>query len=310
MDDARRQRPEGSAFGVVVTRNPDPGFAERIRSLLSQVAGAVVVDNASSGQGLERVRAIAGESRVRLVENRENRGIAAALNQGLREGADAGAGWALLMDQDSVPHEDLLETLFDALHACPFRDRVAVVGAGYRDVGTGRVSPLPDDTATDGPWVERATVITAGSLVSLPIHREVGPFREDFFIDEVDHEYCLRARARGYRIIQARRVAMSHALGDSRVHRTPWGDAVTTGHSPERRYYMVRNHVTLAREYALREPRWVLGSLAARMATESRVLLLEPQRLRKLGAIGRGLLDGLLGRLGPLRDHRAGPGRG
>lgn len=299
MDHDHREWPRGAVSATVVTRNPDPGFEDRVHSLLAQVDAVVIVDNASTGEARERVRALAGTPAVRLVENSTNRGMAAALNQGIREGADLGTAWALLMDQDSIPHENLLETLFAALRACPFRERVAVVGAAYRDVGTGRISPSPDAREAGKPWVERATVITAGSLISLPIHGEVGPFREDFFIDEVDHEYCLRARARGYRIIQARQLGMSHALGNSRVHRTPWGDTVTTHHSPERRYYMVRNHATLAREYALREPRWVLASLAARVATESRVLFLEPGRGRKLAAIARGLVDGLRGRLGP-----------
>lgn len=289
---------------LVVTRNPDPGFGDRIRSLLGQVEGLVIVDNASTGKGRERVRSAADNRIVRLVENAENRGVAAALNQGIRAAAPE-AGWVLLMDQDSVAHEDLLETLDAAYRACPFRDRVAVLGAAFREVATEWVSPPPDPASPDAPWVERTTVITAGSLVSLPIHRDVGPFREDFFIDEVDHEYCLRARARGYRVIQARRVGMSHAVGASRVHRTPWGRSVTTGHAPERRYYMVRNHVALAREYATREPRWVLRSLGTRVATEARVLLLEPHRRRKLKAVARGLLDGLRGRLGPRPDDRS-----
>jgi len=37
-------------------------------------------------------------------------------------------------------------------------------------------------------------VITSGSLLPLATYADIGPFREEFFIDFVDTDYCFRAR--------------------------------------------------------------------------------------------------------------------
>ena len=56
-------------------------------------------------------------------------------------------------------------------------------------------------------------MISSGSLVSLEALREIGPFREDFFIDMVDTEWSLRGWARGRGSWIAESVPMRHALG-------------------------------------------------------------------------------------------------
>jgi len=47
----------------------------------------------------------------------------------------------------------------------------------------------------------------------------IGVFREEFFIDRVDFEYCLRAKARGYCVIRTRKPLMSHTIGTPTAHR-------------------------------------------------------------------------------------------
>jgi len=67
----------------------------------------VVVDNASSDDTVERVRARAG---VRLIANRDNRGFAAAVNQGVGDASQA--EFLLLLNPDAhlaTPLDDLIE---------------------------------------------------------------------------------------------------------------------------------------------------------------------------------------------------------
>ena len=40
-------------------------------------------------------------------------------------------------------------------------------------------------------------------MYNLKIYKQVGLFRDDFFIDYIDTEYCLRIRQQGFNIIVA-----------------------------------------------------------------------------------------------------------
>ena len=78
--------------------------------------------------------------------------------------------------------------------------------------------------------------------MSAPVFSAAGPFRSDFFIAFIDHEYCLRLRKLGYKVIIANVPLMVHALGapttpsfDNRVGKFT---LVLTNRYPLRRYYL------------------------------------------------------------------------
>jgi rhamnosyltransferase len=128
----------------------------------------------------------------------------------------------------------------------------------------------------------------------------LGAFREDFFIDYVDIEYCFRARAQGYRVIRTRRPLMSHAIGAASRHHVLWVNKWTTNHSPDRRYYIARNDTVMLRDYGgYALGLWALKSLARRIRTCKRILLYEHMKMRKIAAVAQGWWDGVRGRLGP-----------
>lgn len=280
---------------VVVVRNPGPGLAERAGRLGRQFRRVMVVDNGSSGQSGDMLDKLDREPGVRVEKLGENRGVAAALNRGIEMALEKDAAWALLMDQDTRPRDRLLEGLASVLAACPFRNRVAVVGANYVHRDTGLLGRLADAGEV---WSEIPAVITAGSLHRLAAIREVGPFREDFFVDHVDHEYCLRARRAGWRIIAAAEPLMDQPVGDAAVHRLGGWTTTTSGHSPVRRYYMTRNLVLLARGHLRHEPRWILRALLDHIRRVGRLAVFEEDRGPKLRAVARGAADGLRGRTG------------
>ena len=167
---------KSNTCAVVVTYHPDKGLGDRIRRILPQVAQVIVVDNSSKADGLERIRELPGDIPIHLMLNKENVGIAAALNQGLRCAVEQGYRWALLLDQDSVVAEKMLDSLAEAYNAFPKRDKAAVIGSNYQDAHSHRYL-LQAGGDAGRLWEERKTVITSGSLVSLEAHRVIGPFR-------------------------------------------------------------------------------------------------------------------------------------
>ncbi len=281
---------------MVVTYHPDAGLSLRLAGIARQVGAVVVVDNGSDEDESALLQDAAADPKVTLIRNHENLGVARALNIGIRRAAALGFDWVLLLDQDSIVADDLAQALFDIRGSFPDADRLAVVGAGF-----GAHAAAPGDE----PWEEVESVITSGSLLPLAAFAAIGPFREEFFIDYVDTEFCLRARSLGYRVINARRALMAHEIGAPTRHRILWIGKSTTNHSADRRYYIARNDTVLLREYGrYRFGAWALKSLKRRLRTCKRVLLYEDDKLAKIAAIGAGWRDGVRNRLGPRPARR------
>jgi rhamnosyltransferase len=132
-------------------------------------------------------------------------------------------------------------------------------------------------------------------------YKIVGPFREDFFIDGVDQEYCLRLRHYGYKVILAHNAIMTHSLG-SPIIKTFLGKVfIPTNHSSLRYYYFIRNGIYIARIYFFSESRWVTRHLFAQFKLVFKIILFEHEKVEKLKMVFLGFCHALSGKLGSLQ---------
>jgi rhamnosyltransferase len=194
--------------------------------------------------------------------------------------------------------EGMVRELLAVADAFPESDRLAVIGAAFRDVNKESTAPVRD--AVSGEWEEAELVITSGSLIPLASHARVGPFREEFFIDYVDMEYCYRARSRGLRVIRTAKPLMSHAIGNYSAHQFLGRKKWTSNHSADRRYYIARNDTVMLREYGnYKFGLWRLKSFARSFRLFKRITFYENEKIKKIAAVWQGWRDGLRGHMGP-----------
>jgi rhamnosyltransferase len=283
---------------VYVTYHPDAKFPERVARVMRQVAHIVIVDNLSNKEAVRMLRALCEAGHSELIENKENLGVATALNQGARRAIERGYAWVLMLDQDSWPDTDAVGTLSEIYATHPDREKVKIIGSNYRRPVTGHSVVGGEDT-TSG-FIETAAVITSCSMMSLKAFEEVGPFRDDFFIDQVDDEYCLRLRSYGHKVLLSCKPLMVHSLGNATSHKILWKRPICTHHSPLRRYYITRNRLVLYRMYACKELFWARRSIRAILIETILIILYEDQKLQKLMAMLLGIWHALSGRLGRL----------
>ena len=283
-----------SVCAVVVAFFPDQGFEERLRSLLPHVGVLVVVDNTPQEYSLLRnIKSLDDEARVFVIENRANAGIAAALNQGLEFAWKQNFKWLLTLDQDTHCYPDMVYTLLRVYEAC--EPKPAVIGGNYFDPQSNQ---LKVPSGGEMECLEQKTVITSGSLIDAGVARSAGGFREDYFIDQVDHEFCLRVRAQGYRVVISRKPVMDHSVGSSGGARLPFL-GILPNHPPLRKYYIARNTVVTVVEYWRREPGWCLRRSVRLLLGLVLMATLEKQRLAKVRAFTAGFIDGVRRRMGP-----------
>jgi rhamnosyltransferase len=243
-----------------------------------------------------RLWEIAASLGSHVILNSRNEGIARALNLGADWAVRHGYSWMLMLDQDTTVSPEMMPSLAQLFLRDPSSNNLAIIGSNYIDKATGLVKT---DFAPAGVFQaqEMVSVLTSGSLLSLSAYQTLGPFRDDFFIDCVDHEYCLRARSRGYRVIMTSHPVMAHGIGNLTVHKFLWKTIGASNHEPSRQYFMSRNTWILAREYLAKEPRWILHYLRAWLKSTVVICLFERQRYKKLKNITRGCIDGLISKI-------------
>lgn len=281
---------------VIVTFHPDSGLFDRVARVVRQVGQTVIVDNGSSRSCVQRIQEIADKAPVHVILNPTNEGIASALNAGARWAASRGYQWLLTLDQDTTVAEDMIDSQAEVFRSYQLPEQLAIIGSNYRHKANGRVWLKPALASPNSVGHEMISVLTSGSLVSIEAFETIGGFREDFFIDCVDHEFCLRARAHGFHVLITAKPVMEHGIGRLTEHQLLWKRVGTPNHPPARHYFLARNSLILAREYRRTEPRWILKYLWSWLKLITVVFIFEEKRLLKIKNMLRGCLDGILGR--------------
>jgi rhamnosyltransferase len=300
---------QSSVCGVIVTFNPTEDFLIHLDALREQVTSVTIVDNGSTGSSKSMLSRLANDRKVYLLSNDSNLGVAKALNQGFHWAKEKGFNWVLSMDQDSFPAKNMVKEMLEIFYQYPHRDKVVIVSPQVSDPQISikarylqpRLKLFFKRATCEDDWLDDISiVITSGSLHNLKAYEMVGIFREDFFIDYVDTEYCLRAVSKGYKIIVACNARLYHRLGNRR--RVQIGPLVfyPTFHSPDRWYYLGRNRIPMIRAYGCRFPHWLLYDFIAGLYGLSRMLLFEDAKRNKLGAFFCGIRHGLQGRMGKM----------
>ena len=282
---------------VIVTYFPDALFKDRLDQIRSQVCKTIVVDNTGKASASTVLQGQDGDD-LEIIVNRENLGIAGALNQGVSRAIELGYSWAITFDQDTWVHGDLVKTLIGIYLQQMEPETVGIIGCNFEDENIGR---CPNESRTEkGTFFETETVITSGSMMAASVFRIAGPFRSDFFIDFVDNEYCLRLRRLGYRILTSTAPLMRHALGAATTDfRVGSMTLRRSNRSALRRYYMTRNALLVARDYISVAPTWVLKSLVGVLVLAVLKIPLErDSRWKKFRATFYGLFDAIRSRTG------------
>jgi rhamnosyltransferase len=278
----------GLAIAAVLTAyHPDERLAAVVEAALLTCDAVIVADNtpADSGSMAEKL----DDPRVKVLRSGRNLGVAAALNLGVAAlPADAAA--VLFLDQDSVLPAELVHGL--AAHLDD--PSIGVIGPAAVEVGSGTayesLSGLHKEVSN------RYAVITSGMVVRRSCFDLVPEFREDFFVDYVDVDFCLKLRRAGVRVVRDKSLVLPHSIGDGREHKV-LGRTVKVIHYPAwRHYWTARNGVILIREHGLRQPGFALTNALFMARWLVVTALFEPKRRTHVPAFLRGLLNGLTGR--------------
>jgi rhamnosyltransferase len=278
---------------IVVTYHPSPGILDNIAALRPEVEQVFVIDNGSSGPSLGYLQALDRSPQCHVRFNAANRGIAAAMNQGVSLAAEGGFDWVITFDQDSAVKPGFVSAMLADYDSRSNRDRIGVLSPRYIDRLSGNVM-----TPVFGRDGNLQTSMTSGSMMPVKVLAECGGFDEALFMDYVDIEFCLRVRDHGYRIVECPAAVLVHSLGKLRYYKFMGRRFQSTHHNAARRYYITRNRIWLYRKYRQTHREWFGYDSAACLKEFIKMLLLESDRWAKLRSVFLGVSDALAGRMG------------
>lgn len=281
-----RERPF-SVLCVVPLYYPSPAVWKRWLNWASSVDRLLLYDNTPTTPREATRFPPSPPGNVTYFAAGANRGVAAAFNAAARLAERERCTHLLTFDQDSEPSADLATTLCSALSSAEW-SRTGLAGPQHAREDDG-LTEHAGNTPVEG-------LMSSGCLVNLDAWRAVGGYNEQFFMDHVDTDFCLRLRRAGYQIIRCNRVVMPHRLGASRVHVLLGRRFLVTHHPPGRRYTMARHTVDLCRLYGRDFPGLRRGQTRELAGTVIKILLFERRKGAQLFAILHGLWDGFRSR--------------
>ena len=300
-----------SVASVIVTYNPDPNtLQELLDRVAPQVSRIFVVDNGSSN-AQEINRTIQSIDHAQIILCPINLGLGHAHNLGIQACRDKGMAMMLLLDQDSVPRNNMVEKLLTAFEQLSKIDgKVAAVGAHYTGSRTGHPSFFVQfkrfrfrkcfcNREEDGKIIPADMLISSGCLIPLAAVDTIGEMDEGLFIDHIDTDWFLRAKSLGWQSYGVCDALMEHALGE-KTFRVWWGRwRYLPLHQPFRYYYIYRNSLLLyRRKYPDRF--WKQADIIRLIMMFFIFSFFGNQKLGTLRMTLRGIKDGIYGKTGPL----------
>ncbi|MCT8249411.1 glycosyltransferase family 2 protein [Proteus faecis] len=236
---------------IIITYNPDINILKKNILTLStskKINEIIIIDNSDDADySIEFSKINNTTNRVKFFILKENKGIAFAQNIGLKYSAKNGLEYAILFDQDSFISNDLINLLLIGIKECnELNINIAAVGPRPYDILEKRKSKsiIQKENIINKNITVCSQIIASGKLINLSCLNTVGLMDEDLFIDGVDHEWCWRAKRKGYNVAIIENAIMQHTLGDSRGNFL--GLTYKIG-APIRLYYQFRNIIILSR---------------------------------------------------------------
>ena len=275
---------------VVVLYRPEPDMVFNLSGYASDFGRVWAIDN-SEEPDAQIVAAISAIPKVEYVSMHGNSGLGAALNAGIERAKDAGFEWAVTLDQDSSPAARMLFELSRCASSCSDTHEVGLISPVLR-LENGQEA-IGHEGCRDA-----LTAITSGSLVSVSAWEKVGRFDKGLFIDQVNHEFCLRLHAAGLAVLECGLAFLEHRMGDMRQRRL-LRPVYVSNHSALRRYYITRNRFAVGNRFRGQFPEFWAREMSAQRNELMNVVLFEDHKLAKLRMSWRGYRDFRRGVSGP-----------
>ncbi|HDT3906315.1 glycosyltransferase [Raoultella ornithinolytica] len=234
------------------------------------------------------------------VHNANIGGIAGAFNRGIEYLISQNCDYIFTFDQDSV----LPANFFSSMNQFIKEKNAKMVVPDFIDINSKTHAAF----VTLSRWKYKVTTesettafaISSGMGFSASAWKTIGTFSEEYIIDHVDTELCLKAAEHNIEIYINYDICLEHQIGNRTVHKFLGVTLKPNHHNYKRKYYIVRNGTHLGLKYFSRYPSYFYLNILRIIHETLCVILYEKDKSRKLKYMFKGLIHSFSNKLGPI----------
>jgi GT2 family glycosyltransferase len=294
---------------IVVNWNQQEVTLECLASLRAQdypSAEVILVDNGSYDGTVDTVRAQFPE--VTVFQNAENLGFVGGNNVGITHALTAGADYIMLLNNDTIVDRSMLNVLIAGMEsdtsigiAGPkmlYFDQPTVIwcagnSINWRTGDSVRMHAEEPDGAVSDVQQDVDYITGCGICLRREVVERIGLLDERFFIYYEETDWCMRARAEGWRTVSMPRARLWHKVSAAMGTTSPATDYYMTRNCL---LFLVKNRHGVALLVSLAGWSMRTGKILAAYSLKHR----SEQRLRSRNARLLGLRDAIVGRWGKM----------
>lgn len=287
---------------VVVTYNPSEKFSKNIRRVLEQVEKVYIIDNHSNViDKLEELEKSLDCEKIEIIYNKENEGLARAQNIGIEKSCKEGYEWILLLDDDSRIEDMMVQEMFNSYTHSENRENIGMIGPNILHEDSIKKTAYPIETSffikrcfLEGKDLENVNfIISSGSLIKADLFKKIGLLKEDFFIDHIDVEFCMRAIVNNFKILVSNKAILHQRVGNTTLKKILIFNFFPTNHNPKRQYTKFRNAILTWKIYFFKKPKYVIYDFLLMTNHSIRVLLFEKNKLEHFKYMFKGIKEAI-----------------
>lgn len=294
-------------YAIIVSYNPNVKEIEKnLRALSEEVNNIVLVDNSDNIKLKSQLKDCVNTLKLRVdisyLDNKGNIGLSKAQNRGIKYALEnENCNWVLLLDDDSFFKSNSINEMMRYFEDSYEKDSIGILVANSIDININTKfkyyveveRSLKIEQCDENEIKDVLVAMASGSLIKREVFNKIGLMREEFFIDCIDTEYCLRAKKDKYKIKLIGNALLYHKLGEKRKVKFLNKEIAPTNHSPFRCYNIYRNNIIMFREYFEKNKKYFSYQVLVLLNHIVKIIFFETQKTEKLKMIVFGIVAGI-----------------
>lgn len=281
---------KNNIFAVIVTYNPNSSLIRLYDSIKNQADEICVIDNNSCNKSSVSILKELENKNISVIYNKENVGVAAALNQGIKIAIDKKYEWVLTLDQDSEFLPNTYKLLLESYENLEDKNKTMIVAPKAIERINLKETNKNITDYKNVVWADVTLNLTSGSLIKIEAFNKIGFYDDKLFIEQVDNDFCYRLIKNNYKIKVTKNINFIQEIGNAKKV----CGCIVRNHSSKRKYYLSRNVTIMLKRYFFIAPyttiRYFLGGT---FFSWLKILLFEKGKIKKILSGFKGFIDGV-----------------